>query len=182
MIPRIRLYTNVFVVFEGKILLGMKKRGVGEGLYNGFGGKVEPGETPLEAAHRELKEECGIDLPLIHAGRLLFLSAAMPSWAFHIELYRSAPGLSTYTGELAESDEMRPEWFPLSSIPYSQMWSGDKLWLPLVITGEHRFLAREDYDRETDDASKEDSQGQVELKRWWIALEQDPSRTEEKRK
>ena len=37
----------------------MKKRGFGEGKWNGFGGKVEEGETILQAALRELKEECG---------------------------------------------------------------------------------------------------------------------------
>jgi hypothetical protein len=29
---------------EGKLLLGMKKRGFGMNKYNGFGGKVEKGE------------------------------------------------------------------------------------------------------------------------------------------
>jgi len=34
----------------------MKKRGFGAGRYNGFGGKVEPGETILQGAQRELQE------------------------------------------------------------------------------------------------------------------------------
>ncbi|CAN0505072.1 unnamed protein product, partial [Ectocarpus sp. 12 AP-2014] len=33
-----------------EILLGMKKRGFGEGKWNGFGGKVESGESVEEAA------------------------------------------------------------------------------------------------------------------------------------
>ena len=40
----------------------MKKRGFGAGKWNGFGGKVEPGETIVEAAVREVKEECGYDV------------------------------------------------------------------------------------------------------------------------
>lgn len=49
------------LVHEGhRILLGRKKRGVGEGFFNGFGGKVERGETIFEAAARELEEEAGI--------------------------------------------------------------------------------------------------------------------------
>ena len=45
----------VIVNQDSKVLLGMKKRGFGTGFYNGFGGKVEPGETILEAAVREVQ-------------------------------------------------------------------------------------------------------------------------------
>jgi len=39
-----------------RILLGMKKRGLGIGKWNGFGGKLEPGESIEAAAARELHE------------------------------------------------------------------------------------------------------------------------------
>lgn len=39
-----------------RVLLGLKKRGIGEGFYNGFGGKCEAGETVRQCAHREV---CG---------------------------------------------------------------------------------------------------------------------------
>jgi len=38
----------------------MKKRGFGVGKWNGFGGKVENGETVFDGAMRELQEECSI--------------------------------------------------------------------------------------------------------------------------
>ncbi len=47
-----KLYTLVFLVDDDRVLLGMKKRGFGAGKWNGFGGKVEPGETIEEAAIR----------------------------------------------------------------------------------------------------------------------------------
>lgn len=47
-----KLLTLVLVVQPGKVLLGMKKRGFGAGKWNGFGGKVQPGETIEDAARR----------------------------------------------------------------------------------------------------------------------------------
>jgi len=51
---------------KSRILLGMKKRGFGEGNYNGFGGKVEKGESVREGAIRELEEECCIKCTADH--------------------------------------------------------------------------------------------------------------------
>lgn len=45
---------------QGRILLGRKRRGMGFGKWNGFGGKLEPGETMRQCAVRELQEECGL--------------------------------------------------------------------------------------------------------------------------
>lgn len=50
-----KLLTLVLVVQPGRVLLGMKKRGFGAGKWNGFGGKVQPGETIEDAARRYIK-------------------------------------------------------------------------------------------------------------------------------
>ncbi|KAK7004742.1 7 8-dihydro-8-oxoguanine triphosphatase, partial [Biomphalaria glabrata] len=60
-----KILTLVFVREPGKILLGLKKRGFGCGLWNGFGGKVEKNETILQGAKRELVEECGIQADVL---------------------------------------------------------------------------------------------------------------------
>ncbi len=31
--------------------------------------------------------------------------------------------------------EMKPKWYSLKEIPYSEMWSDDKHWLPLLLKG-----------------------------------------------
>lgn len=47
------------------VLLVKKNRPVWQdGLRNGLGGKIEPGETPREAMSREFREECGVSVPL----------------------------------------------------------------------------------------------------------------------
>ena len=52
--------TLLFIVRNGEILLIEKKRGIGAGKVNGPGGKIDPGETPLECIIRETREELGI--------------------------------------------------------------------------------------------------------------------------
>ena len=47
-----KLLTLTLVQRENEVLLGFKKRGFGQGKWNGFGGKVEPGETIVNAAVR----------------------------------------------------------------------------------------------------------------------------------
>ena len=49
-----QLLTLVMIMKEKQLLLGMKKRGFGKGRWNGFGGKVNEGETILDAARRFL--------------------------------------------------------------------------------------------------------------------------------
>ena len=49
--------TLVFVFRGDEVLLINKKRGLGKGKVNGPGGKVDPGETALQAAIRELEEK-----------------------------------------------------------------------------------------------------------------------------
>ena len=50
--PPNKLLTLLFVMRPNQVLLGMKKRGFGVGRWNGFGGKVQVGETIEDAAKR----------------------------------------------------------------------------------------------------------------------------------
>ncbi len=114
---------------EDQILLGMKKKGFGEGHWNGFGGHVEEGESIEAAAHRELLEEAGIEaLDMKKRGVLNFSFEEDPR-LLEVHVFK----VTDFGGQPVESEEMRPEWFGLSDIPYAQMWSDDKHWLPLLL-------------------------------------------------
>ncbi len=132
-LPRqnMRTYTLAIIFNEKKILLGKKKRGFGKGLYNGFGGKLEDGETLLEGVERELHEEAGIRcMDLKEAGSLDFTFTGADEGIHGIVFCGSKIG-----GEIQESDEMAPVWFDLDNIPYDSMWEDDRLWLPAVLRG-----------------------------------------------
>ena len=115
--------------------MAMKKRGFGEGKWNGVGGKVDEGETIEEAAVREMKEEIGVDAEvneLRSVGNIKFLFNEYPDWNQHVHIFF----VENWEGEPRESEEMRPAWYDKNEIPYEQMWVDDPHWLPLVLTGK----------------------------------------------
>ena len=118
-----------------RILLGMKKNGFGHSKYNGFGGKIEDGETPTAAAVRELAEECGLmvrEADLEAMGQLEFVFPENPELDHDVHLYI----VRNWQGQPLETTEMRPEWFAVTDIPYREMWADDSYWLPAVLKGK----------------------------------------------
>ncbi|MFW5919017.1 MAG: 8-oxo-dGTP diphosphatase [Halanaeroarchaeum sp.] len=120
--------TITYPVADGSVLLIEKKRGIGAGLYNGPGGKVEPGESPREAARRELREEIRATVPTVSkVGEIEFVFGVDHYMTVHV--YR-APEIE---GEPEETPEAKPLWVDVEAVPYDQMWDDDRYWLPLVL-------------------------------------------------
>jgi hypothetical protein len=42
-----------------------------------------------------------------------------------------------YTGEFQETEEMKPQRFDTSALPYENMWPDDAIWLPRLLKWEH---------------------------------------------
>ena len=127
-----KLTTLCYPIVHGRVLLAMKKRGFGVGYWNGPGGKIEAGETALEACIRETKEEVGIDVAgLVYRGTVEFDFAGKPEWNNRCEVFVS----EMVMGEAKESEEMLPQWFEFDAVPYDRMWEDDRIWLPTVLRG-----------------------------------------------
>ena len=144
---------------NARVLLGLKLRGFGAGKWNGFGGKIEPGETVLAAALREMAEECSLHVfSARYAAHVTFdFVGAAERMSVHVltaSRWRAAEAAGAdaaadaaadLSAEPVESDEMRPRWFPTDAIPFGEMWLDDRHWLPPVLAGKcvsARFLFR----------------------------------------
>lgn len=118
-----------------RILLGLKKKGFGNGKYNGVGGKILPGESLTAATIREVREEVGLILTeddLRPAGSITFHFPFNRAYDHHVHVFI----VSEWHGMVRESEEMAPAWFAMDEIPFQQMWQDDAHWLPLVLAGK----------------------------------------------
>lgn len=141
--------TLVYMFKDNRVLLAMKKRGFGEGKWNAPGGKLHPGETPIAAGIRETEEEIGVTPVLTEAlGRIQYHDAKVGDWMVHV--FRT----DEWDGEPTESEEMKPQWFDITDIPYDAMWSGDDKWTPLVVEGK-KFSAEMWFDGEQNNTKAE---------------------------
>ena len=137
--------TISFVLKNSQILLAMKKRGFGEGWWNGYGGKVESGEEVEHAAVRETEEEIKIvPTKIAEKGRIDFY---IKDENRHIRCHVFV--ITDYTGEPAETEEMRPQWFYFNEIPFDKMWIADRYWLPYLIEGKKFKAVFEMQDKKT---------------------------------
>lgn len=134
--------TLLFVVRGDEILLIRKKRGLGAGKINGPGGRLDPGETPLEAAKREIHEELRVEVTdAREVGQLSF--EFTDGYKLHCHVFRA----DDCVGEPTETDEAVPLWTRVDALPFDEMWADDRLWLPLLLA-ERRFRGRFLFDGE----------------------------------
>ena len=123
--------TLLYLLKDNQILLAMKKRGHGEGKYNGIGGKVDAGETIEQAMVRETQEEIGVTpLKYQKRGQIVFDSYYKGEPALiNVHIYTA----TEFNGEPQETEEMRPFWHEINQIPYDKMFQTDKIWLPQML-------------------------------------------------
>ncbi len=117
------------------------------GKYNGLGGKLEPRESPHEAAVREVKEEAGLILALdqFQTRGVLHFPEFKPSKAnpkiyedwtvfvFTVELL-SKPVLAPFATGLLEGTL---EWVQREKILSLPLWPGDPLFLKNILEGQN---------------------------------------------
>lgn len=135
--------TLALIERDDEVLLAMKKRGFGEGWWNGYGGKLAEGEPVEDAMVRELEEESTlIAKEWRERGVMEFEFQSGDIVEMHIF------EVTKYQGEPQETEEMKPKWFKKSEVPYDQMWPADREWLELFFEGKD-FEGKAIFDAET---------------------------------
>ena len=140
-----QLLTLCLPFSDDQILLGMKKRGFGEGRFNGFGGKVNEGESLDAAAKRELEEECGLVANSLRPAGILEFTFVDEEKTLEVHIF----AVEDYDGEPKETEEMSPQWFSINNIPFTRMWADDQYWFPPLLAGQ-KFKGYFHFDRPAD--------------------------------
>jgi 8-oxo-dGTP diphosphatase / 2-hydroxy-dATP diphosphatase len=126
--PKPTKITTLGLVYKHpKLLLGLKKRGFGEGRWNGYGGKVQDDETIEESLIREMQEESGLTPTKFEKRGVLYFEFKDGTNIIEVNVF----SIDEYAGELAETKEMKPQWFDINDLPWKEMWDDDPIWYPL---------------------------------------------------
>jgi 8-oxo-dGTP diphosphatase len=140
-----------------RILLGLKHRGFGQGMYNSFGGKVEAGESIAASAVRELREETGFTVTSLQSmqearvGTLYFTFEDSPTemvvhlFRINIQFASDSQAITEDTlvtnvmirdpSAIRGCEEISPLWFEdWKDIPLDNMFADDSIWLTNLLS------------------------------------------------
>ena len=121
-------YTLIFLTRGDEVLMLHRRNPPNQGLWNGVGGRLEPGERPLAGALREVHEETGYRLDSARFAGLL-------TWEGHTEtpggLYIFTAAAPAAAAAAPSDDEGRLEWKPRAWV----------LSAPEVVSNIHLFGA-----------------------------------------
>ncbi|MEJ0001826.1 MAG: NUDIX domain-containing protein [bacterium] len=130
--------TLCFLIKDGYVILAIKGRNIGKGLWNGYGGDIKPGETLVQALIRELDEESEMQvLPEQIEKRAVvdFHNTKSDGSVFtcrvHVYFVHNWQTMPKSTIEMKY-----PRPFPFDALPLRRMLPADRIWLPLVLAGK----------------------------------------------
>lgn len=162
-VPAVLLYATAEHPLHGPAVLmvhrNKKPNDAHQGKWNGLGGKLEPGEDPLQATVREFLEESGIQTQQQDwkwAGQLVFpkfkvnasqtpgqiSSQKTEDWwvnVFTVHFSKETAQQAIQTAKNFSSPEGSLEWVPLAKVMSLNLWPGDLEFLPLVLSAKPFF-------------------------------------------
>ena len=128
-----------FLIRNNKVWLAVKTRKIGQGLWNGYGGGVEPEDKNLvESLKREVRQECGVEIAEATTEKVAvidFQNTKDNGETYIVKVHIFF--IKDWQGEPKESEEMTtPTLFEINNLPTEKMMPADREWLPLVFGGK----------------------------------------------
>lgn len=137
--------TQIYALQAGRVLLLKRAQEPNLGLWVPPGGKVQPGESPFEAALREFQTKTGLKaINLVFRALVTLVEQNSGETSIHF-LY----ACNEFSGELkSERKEEKPSWQHLHRVFDLPMPPADQQFMPHVINLNLPFYqARYSYDR-----------------------------------
>jgi len=128
-IPAVLVYAR----FERRVLMVHRNGRPGDyhsGKWNGLGGKLEPGESPRQAAHREFREETGVEVP---EGSLTFPNFKPhknEDWLVYVFVADLPAECAHAIGTRNAEGELH--WVPADELARLNLWPGDRHFIGFV--------------------------------------------------
>ena len=143
-----RLASIVFIFdSQDRVLTGLKRKSYGAGFRSLPGGGIDPGESPEDAAVREVMEEAGIRISpqdLLSFGQVEFSWEDNPSKTHRSHVFVA----HVQSAEVCESEEMKDlHWHSRNEFPFEKLTPKNRPLFRAVLNGERvdrRFVFRGD--------------------------------------
>ncbi len=124
----------------GRVLMLQRNKEPFRGLWTAPGGKVDPGEDPVQAIVREMREESGLQIrdPWL---RGITIEEGPPAYNWVLFIFRC----SKYAGELGQTEEGWLAWVEKADLPGIGMHEVDRRLLGAIFPetpGKAPFVAR----------------------------------------
>lgn len=134
-----KMTTLCYIEKDGKYLMlhrTKKEKDINKGKWIGVGGHAEEGESPEDCLLREIKEETGLTLTSYRfRGLVTFISNECEN---ELMCLFTADG---FEGNVQICDEGDLQWIDKEIVPTLPTWSGDAIFLKLLLNGEERFFS-----------------------------------------
>jgi protein-S-isoprenylcysteine O-methyltransferase Ste14/ADP-ribose pyrophosphatase YjhB (NUDIX family) len=141
--PPLKLATLVYALRDERVLLVRRNTEPNRGLWVAPGGKLEHGESPVECAVREMREETGlaIDRPVLRAvmtetsprADYQWLTFIFVAWDFD-GTFTPAPGVGEF------------RWVPVDEVTKLPIPPADAVFFPRLLQDGSTFTAKFEYD------------------------------------
>jgi 8-oxo-dGTP diphosphatase len=144
-LPQLRLATLVYAVREGQVLLLRRVKDPNKGLWVAPGGKIEPGESPIDCAVREMREETGllVERPVLRG--VMTETSPRPDyqWLTFIFVARR------FSGRVSPTPGLELRWVPIDEVARLPIPPADAVFLPRMMESDDApFNAKFEYDKQ----------------------------------